>query len=229
MCIVRPGGVSSGRRSCWQSSPKTPKNVVRVWWMSDSARFARTTHKHDQNGHIARCGFSCRPEATAWSEHFEKERPKYPMLSVIGPPCSGKTEYAWSLLQAPLELKIGVLSHFPDRTLADRSDSRLSLCVSFKKPWCCTDCHLATATFDAVPKKIKRSGRTSRNGLGEISGRGSATPARALPVQLVFAEFDSGAKRQGQAGTLLARKKETSSNRHAPTRPCLNQTGASGA
>ena len=46
---------------------------------------------------------------------FEAEVDRYPFLVVLGPSRSRKTEYAKSLFEAPLELKVGHLEHFLDR------------------------------------------------------------------------------------------------------------------
>jgi hypothetical protein len=54
------------------------------------------------------------PEATAWLKLYEQEVDRYPFLVVIGPSRSRKTEFAKSLFKNPLELKVGVLQHFPD-------------------------------------------------------------------------------------------------------------------
>ncbi len=55
------------------------------------------------------------PEAKAWLNVFNQDAVRYPILIVLGPSRSGKTEWAKSLFQRPLELKVGSLDHFPDR------------------------------------------------------------------------------------------------------------------
>ena len=45
---------------------------------------------------------------------FKLEVDRYPFLVLLGPSRSRKTEYAKSLFEAPLELKVGNLCHFPD-------------------------------------------------------------------------------------------------------------------
>jgi len=55
------------------------------------------------------------PEAMAWRALFETDRLRYPILVVLGPSFSGKTEWAKSLFSNPLELKIGSLTYFPDK------------------------------------------------------------------------------------------------------------------
>ena len=40
---------------------------------------------------------------------------RYPLLLVLGPSHTGKTEWAKSLFCKPLELKIGTLEHFPEK------------------------------------------------------------------------------------------------------------------
>ena len=54
------------------------------------------------------------PEADAWLQVFKEDRLRYPILILLGPSGTGKTEYAKSLFQAPLELKLGPLEHFPE-------------------------------------------------------------------------------------------------------------------
>jgi hypothetical protein len=54
------------------------------------------------------------PEAQAWLSHFKVDALRYPALIVFGPSRAGKTEWAKSLFQQPLEIKIGTLTHFPD-------------------------------------------------------------------------------------------------------------------
>ena len=55
------------------------------------------------------------PEAAAWLKLFKSDQLRYPILVVLGPSFSGKTEWAKSLFTNPLELKVGSLAHFPDR------------------------------------------------------------------------------------------------------------------
>lgn len=55
------------------------------------------------------------PEAAAWRALFETDRLRYPILIVLGPSFSGKTEWAKSLFRNPLELKIASLTYFPDK------------------------------------------------------------------------------------------------------------------
>ena len=54
------------------------------------------------------------PEARAWLLRFHQEVDRYPFLIVLGPSRSRKTEWAKSLFQNPLELKVGTLEYFPD-------------------------------------------------------------------------------------------------------------------
>ena len=56
------------------------------------------------------------PAARAWLETFQEDRLRYPVLVVVGASSTGKTEWAKTLFKMPLELKIGTLQHFPDRT-----------------------------------------------------------------------------------------------------------------
>ena len=55
------------------------------------------------------------PAATAWLETFKQDRIRYPILVVVGPSHSGKTEWANSLFKNALELEIGRLEHFPEK------------------------------------------------------------------------------------------------------------------
>ena len=54
------------------------------------------------------------PEAEAWLPVFETERDRYPILIVVGPSFTGKTEWAKSLFKAPLEVKMGENDVFPE-------------------------------------------------------------------------------------------------------------------
>ena len=54
------------------------------------------------------------PEAVQWVQVFQEDRLRYPILILLGPSMSGKTEYAHSLFKNALELKIGTLDTFPD-------------------------------------------------------------------------------------------------------------------
>lgn len=54
------------------------------------------------------------PAATAWKAAFAQDALRYPILVVLGPSRSGKTEWVKSLFSNPLELKVGTLSHFPE-------------------------------------------------------------------------------------------------------------------
>ena len=59
--------------------------------------------------------FAVFPEAALWLSLFREDRVRYPVLVVLGPSFSGKTEWAHSLFQNPLELKVGTLTVFPER------------------------------------------------------------------------------------------------------------------
>ena len=50
----------------------------------------------------------------AWLARFGYDALRYPIAVVLGPSNMGKTEWAKSLFQNPLELKVGALTHFPD-------------------------------------------------------------------------------------------------------------------
>ena len=52
--------------------------------------------------------------AQAWLRHFDSDALRYPVLVVAGGPRTGKTEWAKSLFENPLELKVGALEYFPE-------------------------------------------------------------------------------------------------------------------
>lgn len=54
------------------------------------------------------------PEAKSWLQLFQQDALRYPIMVVLGPSRSGKTEWAKSLFKRPLELKIGALEFFPE-------------------------------------------------------------------------------------------------------------------
>ena len=54
------------------------------------------------------------PQAEQWLKLFQVDALRYPIMVVLGPSRSGKTEWAKSLFRMPLELKIGTLDFFPD-------------------------------------------------------------------------------------------------------------------
>ena len=58
--------------------------------------------------------FKAVSEAKAWLQLFQKDALRYPLLLVHAPSYCGKTEWANSLFQQPLELKVGTLQHFPE-------------------------------------------------------------------------------------------------------------------
>jgi hypothetical protein len=51
----------------------------------------------------------------SWKRLFLADSQRYPILILMAPSASGKTEYAKSLFQNALELKIGMLENFPGR------------------------------------------------------------------------------------------------------------------
>lgn len=53
------------------------------------------------------------PQVTEWLANFDRDMLRYPLLILQGPSASGKTEYAKSLFQRPLELKVGSSQVFP--------------------------------------------------------------------------------------------------------------------
>lgn len=58
--------------------------------------------------------FKVVPEAVTWLSTFRSERLRYPVLLVHAPSHTGKTEWASSLFQKPLEIQVGSLTHFPE-------------------------------------------------------------------------------------------------------------------
>ena len=55
------------------------------------------------------------PAATTWLEGFHSDKVRYPILIALGTSDTGKTEWAHSLFNNALELKIGTLPHFPEK------------------------------------------------------------------------------------------------------------------
>ena len=51
------------------------------------------------------------PQAVAWLSHFEQDALRYPIMVVLGESHTGKTEWAKSLFQQPVELQIKNLTH----------------------------------------------------------------------------------------------------------------------
>jgi hypothetical protein len=58
--------------------------------------------------------FPAVPAAQQWLANFEDDALRYPVLVVLGPSSTGKTEWAKSLFKNALELKVGNLLHFPE-------------------------------------------------------------------------------------------------------------------
>jgi curved DNA-binding protein CbpA len=58
--------------------------------------------------------FKTVPEAQRWLKLFQEDALRYPLLVVSAPSYCGKTEWGNSLFQRPLEVKVGVLGHFPE-------------------------------------------------------------------------------------------------------------------
>jgi len=52
--------------------------------------------------------------AVEWLDKFTRDALRYPVLIVVGPSGTGKTEWAKSLFRNALELKVGALEHFPE-------------------------------------------------------------------------------------------------------------------
>ena len=53
------------------------------------------------------------PEAVSWLAKFQKDATRYPLLIVLGPSFSGKTEWVQSLFRNAHTIEIGTLTHFP--------------------------------------------------------------------------------------------------------------------
>ena len=54
-------------------------------------------------------------EAQEWLKLFSSDQLRYPLLVVFAPSFAGKTEWANSLFKKPFELKVGPLTHFPEK------------------------------------------------------------------------------------------------------------------
>ena len=59
--------------------------------------------------------FPVYPAVVVWKQLFERDAMRYPVLIVLGPSLSGKTEFAHSLFKNALELKVGALTYMPDK------------------------------------------------------------------------------------------------------------------
>ena len=70
--------------------------------------------KRIKENHVLYRPFVTVPAATDWLQRFQEDKLRYPILIVLGPSRSGKTDWVKSLFANPLELKIGALPHFPD-------------------------------------------------------------------------------------------------------------------
>lgn len=55
------------------------------------------------------------PAAVTWLALFQKDAFRYPLLIVVGPSHSGKTQWANSLFHNALEVTIGTLAYFPEK------------------------------------------------------------------------------------------------------------------
>ena len=55
------------------------------------------------------------PAAITWLALFARDATRYPIIVVLGPSMSGKTEWAKTLFQSPLEMRFGELEPFPRR------------------------------------------------------------------------------------------------------------------
>ena len=80
---------------------------------ADAAQMREVTARIRSNPALYR-PFPDIPEAAAWLRSFSEDALRYPIMVVLGRSGIGKTEWAKSLFQHPLELKIGGLTHFPD-------------------------------------------------------------------------------------------------------------------
>ena len=78
------------------------------------AEIAERTHRIRSNPEIYQ-PFPRIPAADQWLALFKEDALRYPILVVFGPSFSGKTEWANSLFSRPLELKVGWLTHFPEK------------------------------------------------------------------------------------------------------------------
>ena len=100
---------------CRDGVPGRVRNLEEV--VQEESRLALLQEVEDKvraNAAVYR-PFPENPQAVAWLQLFEEDRLRYPILVVLGPSMSGKTEWAKSLFKMPLELKIANLTHFPDK------------------------------------------------------------------------------------------------------------------
>ena len=81
--------------------------------VAESAIIEATTKRLRSNPALYR-PFPQVPAAQAWLATFQEDRLRCPVLIVLGPSQSGKTEWAKSLFKTPLELKVGGLDIFPE-------------------------------------------------------------------------------------------------------------------
>ena len=68
-----------------------------------------------QTNPLLHAAFPVPESVTAWKDLFKADAKRYPILIIIGPSYSGKTEFAHALFKNPLELKVGGLQHMPDK------------------------------------------------------------------------------------------------------------------
>ena len=76
----------------------------------EAARLATVQRAHENTY----AQFPHVPVVDAWLDCVSKEVDRYPFLVIHGPSRTRKTEFAKSLFNNPLELKIGTLAHFPE-------------------------------------------------------------------------------------------------------------------
>ena len=55
------------------------------------------------------------PAVQAWLKSFQEDARRYAICIAVGESLTGKTEWALSLFDNPLELKVGALVHFPEK------------------------------------------------------------------------------------------------------------------
>jgi hypothetical protein len=93
-------------------SRKRNLDVVKEWEQRVDEDTDRRDATRRVKGRFAK--FENVPEAQEWLRLFEQEFDRYPILVVLGPSRSRKTEWAKSLFKCPLQIDVGDLSHFPD-------------------------------------------------------------------------------------------------------------------
>ena len=83
-------------------------------WLRCRPRSKATVKRVHENPAL-HAKFPLLPEVDAWKQLFQVGAKRYPLLIIIGASYSGKTEFANSLFENPLELQVGGLAGMPDK------------------------------------------------------------------------------------------------------------------